>query len=132
MTENAMWVEELMAKDCVKIGIITFFGVDGRLIVFFFSSRRRHTRSLRDWSSDVCSSDLVATGGIVGSMTLSLEDSGARMHRIGRSLLVHGEISTVDEVVATFRQLTTEDVQRAAARLLAQPRVLAVVGPFRE
>src|SRR6266496_2244068 len=27
-------------------------------IFFFFSSRRRHTRSLRDWSSDVCSSDL--------------------------------------------------------------------------
>src|SRR5438132_9250470 len=26
--------------------------------VFFFSSRRRHTRSLCDWSSDVCSSDL--------------------------------------------------------------------------
>src|SRR5690349_23980088 len=28
-------------------------------VFFFFSSRRRHTRSLRDWSSDVCSSDLV-------------------------------------------------------------------------
>src|SRR2546421_6594897 len=27
---------------------------------FFFSSRRRHTRSDRDWSSDVCSSDLEA------------------------------------------------------------------------
>src|SRR5437868_13289773 len=27
--------------------------------VFFFSSRRRHTRSKRDWSSDVCSSDLI-------------------------------------------------------------------------
>src|SRR6266496_4307068 len=27
---------------------------------FFFSSRRRHTRSLRDWSSDVCSSDLLS------------------------------------------------------------------------
>src|SRR6266849_3337414 len=26
--------------------------------IFFFSSRRRHTRSTRDWSSDVCSSDL--------------------------------------------------------------------------
>src|SRR6266704_4898915 len=26
--------------------------------LFFFSSRRRHTRSKRDWSSDVCSSDL--------------------------------------------------------------------------
>src|SRR3712207_6953285 len=32
-----------------------------RLIVvfFFFSSRRRHTRYWRDWSSDVCSSDLM-------------------------------------------------------------------------
>src|SRR5690348_18312715 len=28
--------------------------------VFFFSSRRRHTRWTGDWSSDVCSSDLVA------------------------------------------------------------------------
>src|SRR5690606_39936850 len=28
------------------------------LYVFFFSSRRRHTRFSRDWSSDVCSSDL--------------------------------------------------------------------------
>src|SRR5436190_20065044 len=33
----------------------------GRCIVFFFSSRRRHTRSLCDWSSDVCSSDLLST-----------------------------------------------------------------------
>src|SRR5206468_10068735 len=29
-----------------------------QLAHFFFSSRRRHTRSDRDWSSDVCSSDL--------------------------------------------------------------------------
>src|SRR5437762_11735018 len=28
------------------------------LFVFFFSSRRRHTRYIGDWSSDVCSSDL--------------------------------------------------------------------------
>src|SRR3712207_8927976 len=30
--------------------------------LFFFSSRRRHTRYWRDWSSDVCSSDLAAHG----------------------------------------------------------------------
>src|SRR5699024_11349644 len=30
------------------------------IVSFFFSSRRRHTRSKRDWSSDVCSSDLVS------------------------------------------------------------------------
>src|SRR5205814_7613720 len=29
-------------------------------VLFFFSSRRRHTRCLSDWSSDVCSSDLIA------------------------------------------------------------------------
>src|SRR5690606_40948930 len=29
-----------------------------RIFFFFFSSRRRHTRFSRDWSSDVCSSDL--------------------------------------------------------------------------
>src|SRR5207245_3014898 len=44
---------------------------------FFFSSRRRHTRCYRDWSSDVCSSDLaaapigeVAPGGIRGRLRL--------------------------------------------------------------
>src|SRR2546422_8149004 len=30
----------------------------GAVSLFFFSSRRRHTRCSRDWSSDVCSSDL--------------------------------------------------------------------------
>src|SRR5690606_40352266 len=32
------------------------------LFFFFFSSRRRHTRFSRDWSSDVCSSDLAVIG----------------------------------------------------------------------
>src|SRR6266542_5214292 len=34
----------------IRMNFLTFF--------FFFSSRRRHTRCYRDWSSDVCSSDL--------------------------------------------------------------------------
>src|SRR2546430_13633297 len=34
----------------------------GRVIFFFFSSRRRHTRFDCDWSSDVCSSDLARPG----------------------------------------------------------------------
>src|SRR5206468_8188621 len=37
-----------------------------RLVLwFFFSSRRRHTRSDRDWSSDVCSSDLPELEGLI-------------------------------------------------------------------
>src|SRR5438067_10904965 len=39
---------------------------------FFFSSRRRHTRSKRDWSSDVCSSDLRTQGWAAG-IVLMLE-----------------------------------------------------------
>src|SRR5699024_11699807 len=38
-----------------------------RRSLFFFSSRRRHTRSKRDWSSDVCSSDLRQRGLLVGA-----------------------------------------------------------------
>src|SRR5207302_7563808 len=36
-------------------------------VVFFFSSRRRHTRFSRDWSSDVCSSDLCSLSRICSS-----------------------------------------------------------------
>src|SRR6267154_2287085 len=35
----------------------------GNYFVFFFTSRRRHTRWTGDWSSDVCSSDLIEAGG---------------------------------------------------------------------
>src|SRR3989440_10508649 len=44
----------LQAEDGIRDLIVT--GV--QTCAFLFSSRRRHTRSDRDWSSDVCSSDL--------------------------------------------------------------------------
>src|SRR5471030_3621 len=44
------------------------------IMFFFFSSRRRHTRCLSDWSSDVCSSDLGCLVGI-GSLLVQ-EDVG--------------------------------------------------------
>src|SRR2546422_8032006 len=37
---------------------MSFSGDCSCVVFFFFSSRRRHTRCRRDWSSDVCSSDL--------------------------------------------------------------------------
>src|SRR5690606_33675515 len=39
----------------LTVGFLTEFVIS----FFFFSSRRRHTRFSRDWSSDVCSSDLI-------------------------------------------------------------------------
>src|SRR3712207_7818946 len=47
------------------------FYLDVDFLFFFFSSRRRHTRYWRDWSSDVCSSDLGQGPGLTGT-------SGAR------------------------------------------------------
>ena len=41
----------MQVYDCIQ-------AEDGIRVSFFFSSRRRHTRLVRDWSSDVCSSDL--------------------------------------------------------------------------
>src|SRR3989449_10836665 len=47
------------------------------LSFFFFSSRRRHTRCSRDWSSDVCSSDLdvgsLALGGAIGTVAVIIK-----------------------------------------------------------
>src|SRR5207245_7487877 len=37
-------------------------------LIFFISSRRRHTRCYRDWSSDVCSSDLLIGRGNFGEV----------------------------------------------------------------
>src|SRR5699024_11673154 len=60
-------------------------------LYFFFSSRRRHTRSKRDWSSDVCSSDLPLQGMDRGSARLCLGSGGdgegpRRPRQGGRSL----------------------------------------------
>ncbi|MEO5678907.1 MAG: pitrilysin family protein, partial [Acidimicrobiales bacterium] len=71
----------------------------------------------------------VAVGHLVGELALSLEDSGSRMARIGRALLVHNEVRTYDEVVARLRAVTLDDVAAVAERVLSLPRTLALVGP---
>src|SRR5260221_11167651 len=64
-------------------------------IFFFFSSRRRHTRSLCDWSSDVCSSDLTAvtTRAIVtsklGRVVTAVRDGETRLMFLGYSPLAY-------------------------------------------
>src|SRR3712207_7828389 len=55
---------------------------------FFFSSRRRHTRYWRDWSSDVCSSDLIGQAAVtvvfaVGKSALIAVVSTGDEHLIG-------------------------------------------------
>src|SRR5207249_9503165 len=62
-------------------------------VVFFFSSRRRHTRSKRDWSSDVCSSDLilfqpadrtVTVGHPISLQVTAVGDDRSEERRVGK------------------------------------------------
>jgi predicted Zn-dependent peptidase len=72
-------------------------------------------------------------GHLKGSITLSLESSVSRMHRIGSSELALGEVPTLDEVVARVEAVTADDIARVVERLVASgDRTLAVVGPFEE
>src|SRR5688572_31067882 len=50
------------------------------LVYFFFSSRRRHTRFDCDWSSDVCSSDLVVQKGNAAAVIGSSPHSNTQPH----------------------------------------------------
>ena len=72
----------------------------------------------------------VAQGHLRAETLLSLEDSGARMSRIGASLLLHGHVLEVDEVLAKVKRVSVDDVASLAAKLAAQERTLSVVGPF--
>src|SRR5215204_6864379 len=47
----------ILALHVVGWGVLSVIVAPHSFSLFFFSSRRRHTRSLCDWSSDVCSSD---------------------------------------------------------------------------
>src|SRR5256884_5963183 len=47
-----------MTFSFAPLAYASVYGHSPAAVIFFFSSRRRHTRCSRDWSSDVCSSDL--------------------------------------------------------------------------
>jgi len=72
----------------------------------------------------------IAKGQVRGSTVLGLEDTGARMGRIGRSQLVHGSVLSIDEVLARIDAVTSTDIERVVARIAAAPRALAAIGPF--
>src|SRR3712207_6160834 len=65
-------------------------------VFFFFSSRRRHTRYWRDWSSDVCSSDL-ANFDFYGRVLTGTPELRARWKR-GVSLVEHGMGEAVGKI----------------------------------
>src|SRR2546430_7187281 len=72
-----------------------------RAFLFFFSSRRRHTRFDCDWSSDVCSSDLSLGAKVIGVVGSDAKAELARKHGC-RHVLISGR----DALVASVKELT--------------------------
>ncbi|MFZ2175525.1 MAG: pitrilysin family protein [Rhodococcus sp. (in: high G+C Gram-positive bacteria)] len=72
-----------------------------------------------------------AKGSLRGNLVLGLEDSGSRMHRIGRSELNYGTHHSISETLAKIDAVTTDQVRDVARVLLQRPFAAAVVGPYR-
>jgi len=73
-----------------------------------------------------------AVGFLSGAGALAIEDSDARMNRLGRAEISLGEFVDLDEWSARLEAVTAEEVRALAARLVVAPRVVAAVGPVRE
>ncbi|BBX26221.1 pitrilysin family protein [Mycolicibacterium alvei] len=73
----------------------------------------------------------IAKGSLRGGLVLGLEDSGSRMHRIGRSELNYGEHRTIDHTLAQIEAVTLEEVNAVAHQLLSRDYGAAVLGPHR-
>jgi predicted Zn-dependent peptidase len=71
-----------------------------------------------------------ARSHIRGATALGLEDSGARMSRLGRSQLAHGRVPSLAELDAQIAAVSAEDLSRVASEVLGGPRTLVVLGPF--
>src|SRR5256886_8830691 len=104
--------------------------------VFFFSSRRRHTIFDCDWSSDVCSSDLVADllggapagpGPLIGAEFVQRgalgRGAGVAAHQVQG---VNGHIDAVAVLILEHQELPglAEDVHRHQARVAADSVLL--------
>lgn len=72
-----------------------------------------------------------AKGSLRGGLVLGLEDTGARMHRIGRSELSYGTHWSVSSTLERIAGVTSDEVRAVAAELLNRPFAAAVVGPYR-
>src|SRR5712675_2383592 len=96
--------------------------------LFFFSSRRRHTSCSRDWSSDVCSSDLLAA---VRAKTeaekasfLQMEAEFKRLLAAMKAEFLKAEAELVEAIEA--RKLAVSDATRLAADIVEKAKLEGV------
>src|SRR5258706_12112920 len=85
-------------------------------VCFFFSSRRRHTRLVSDWSSDVCSSDLSQPGASEAFITAAHDAPGWEGQHWTRTVEV--PVTTLDALIARHGvpRFIKIDVERSEER----------------
>src|SRR2546421_2802475 len=91
--------------------------LDYYFVFFFFSSRRRHTRSDRDWSSDVCSSDLAQLcridQHIKGDSGFVAVPLGESAHQVNQISALHPERTQVCDGLTQLRALVLDGLLEA-------------------
>src|SRR5690349_19673927 len=90
---RARFVLSASLRSPIRENFSSVLRLDREKLRFFFSSRRRHTRSLRDWSSDVCSSDLLAGVTGISGWIFHLENLLKQLSPVARQqriLMTHG------------------------------------------
>src|SRR5271156_7047168 len=90
--------------------------LNSHVAAIFFSSRRRHTRSLRDWSSDVCSSDLPAL--IIDQVALQSNIERMAATAAAHKVALRPHAKTHKSAAIARRQLEAGAIGIACATLL--------------
>src|SRR5699024_11665675 len=105
------------------------------LSIFFFSSRRRHTRSKRDWSSDVCSSDLFKFNlGLKENIDLRSTDHflvsslSAASHDLGHGNAV--DFYLIEGVFHFLKLFFSDDCFHLDQHIFLPPHALIKIFPF--
>src|SRR5271169_5651973 len=94
-------------------------------LFFFFSSRRRHTRCYRDWSSDVCSSDLRSGTPTGISIEKTLRSLGVKWLRTVRTYSVAKMAATLKEAMRTAEKGLKVIIADGECMLVRQRRIRA-------
>src|SRR5207248_5436586 len=90
---------------------------------FFFSSKRRHTRSYGDWSSDVCSSDLLRVGREGKGRDSCCHQGNLQVFKIGRAscrerlYIVFCSVVVKRKISGCFKRVTFSRYRRQVSRL---------------
>src|SRR5260221_8973245 len=89
--------------------------------LFFFSSRRGHTRSLCDWSSDVCSSDLSGKANEFAArarININVNEASTRSKLVGLAgyAVVEAQSNANDQVGRADSAIDVSEIGRASCR----------------